>query len=64
MDKQAGRSSMPSRSVPKKTNPEMVREIRSRREEGATLKDLSREYNLSEPLISRICRRLAWRHVD
>lgn len=64
MDQTRGRPIMPAKSVPKKANPDMVREIRRRRAEGARLKTLSADYGLSEPLISRICNRLAWKHVQ
>lgn len=63
MDRITHRPEMPRRSVPKKANPDMVREIRQRRAEGASLKQIATEFGISEPGISRIVRRLSWRHV-
>jgi hypothetical protein len=47
----------------RKLNPEKVIAIRARRAEGETLDFLAREYGVCKGMVSRIVRRLAWRHV-
>jgi len=41
-----------------------VIEMRRLREEGVSCKDLAERFGVSRPLVSRICRRLKWAHLD
>lgn len=42
---------------------EKVSELRKKREEGATLKEISEEYGICQTIASRIIRRKSWKHV-
>lgn len=46
-----------------KVTPEIVREIRRKRREGAKLASLGLEYGLSEAQVCRICSGKAWASV-
>jgi hypothetical protein len=47
-----------------KLNEDQVREIRRRREEGETLLAIAKRFGVSQPLVSKITRRLVWAGVN
>lgn len=53
-----------SRSGMAKLNEEKVKQIRSLRAGGAKIVDLATTFGVSHPLISHICLRRIWKHVD
>lgn len=48
----------------RKLSDSQVRDIRSKREKGSTLKEISTEYGVNQNTISRICRYLIYKEVD
>lgn len=58
-----GRSAYGERNHSAKLSEREILDVRRKREQGAMLQTLAKEYGMSESGISGICRRVTWKHI-